>query len=228
LRQIYLAAASLAAAAVASMTPAQAQQVTNPWNGFYVGLNGGYAWQDTGGTFDSAQTVTSLNGLDLSGAVVGGQVGYNWQSAQLLLGVEFDAMTLAGGGEGINAPSTPAAVLDADMNYLASVRARLGWAINNWLLFGSVGWGFSEFEFNQNIPSTNFSTKTRLDDSGLAYGGGVEWMMAYGVSLRAEYLRYDIGASSPLPVGPVADPGDRVAFDNIDVARAALNIKLSH
>ena len=67
MRQIYLAAASLAAAAVASMTPAQAQ-VTNPWNGFYVGVNGGYAWQDTSGTFDNQITNTSLNGLDLNGA----------------------------------------------------------------------------------------------------------------------------------------------------------------
>jgi outer membrane immunogenic protein len=225
LRQIYLAAASLAAAAVASMTPAQAQ-VTNPWNGFYVGVNGGYAWQDVGGTFN---TNTSLNAFDLNGAVVGGQVGYNWQSAQLLLGVEFDAMTLADGGENINAPTTPASVLGADMNYLASVRARLGWAINNWLLFGSVGWGFSEFEFTQNVPATAFAHKLRLDDSGLAYGGGVEWMMTYGVSLRAEYLRYDIGASSALPAGnPSVNPGDRVAFDNVDVARAALNIKLSN
>ena len=229
MRQIYLAAASLAAAAVASMAPAQAQ-VTNPWNGLYVGVNGGYAWQDAGGTFDNLGTNTSLNGLDLNGALVGGQVGYNWQSAQLLLGVEFDAMTLADGGENINTPSAPnASVLGADMNYLASVRGRLGWAINNWLLFGSVGWGFSQFEFTQNVPATAFAHKIRLDDSGLAYGGGVEWMMTYGVSLRAEYLRYDIGASSPLPVGnPSVDPGDRVAFDNIDVARAALNIKLGH
>jgi outer membrane immunogenic protein len=209
------------------MTPAQAQ-VTNPWNGLYVGVNGGYAWQDVGGTFDNLGTNTSLNGIDLNGAVVGGQIGYNWQSAQFLLGVEFDAMTLANGGDNVSAASTPGVVLGADMDYLASVRARLGWAINNWLLFGSVGWGFSQFEFTQNIPSTGFTHKIELDDSGLAYGGGVEWMMSYGVSLRAEYLRYDIGASSPLPVGPVADPGDRVAFDNIDVARAALNIKLSH
>ena len=229
MRQIYLAAASLAAAAVASMAPAQAQ-VTNPWNGLYVGVNGGYAWQDAGGTFDNLGTNTSLNGLDLNGALVGGQVGYNWQSAQLLLGVEFDAMTLADGGENINTPSAPnASVLGADMNYLASVRGRLGWAINNWLLFGSVGWGFSQFEFTQNVPATAFAHKIRLDDSGLAYGGGVEWMMTYGVSLRAEYLRYYIGASSPLPVGnPSVDPGDRVAFDNIDVARAALKIKLGH
>jgi outer membrane immunogenic protein len=136
-------------------------------------------------------------------------------------------MTLAGGGENINVASTPPAVVGTDMNYLASVRARLGWAINNWLLFGSVGWGFAEFEFTENVPSQTFSRKLRLDDNGLAYGGGVEVMMAYGVSLRAEYLRYDLGASSPLSGGPVAVAGDRVAFDNIDVARAALNIKLS-
>lgn len=226
MRQIYLAAASLAAAAVTlAVTPAQAQ-VTNPWNGLYVGVNGGYAWQDVGGTYDNITTATNL-GSDLNGAVVGGQIGYNWQTAQLLLGVEFDAMTLADGGENINVASTPAAVVGTDMNYLASVRARLGWAINNWLLFGSIGWGFSEFEFTENVPSTGFSSKLRLDDNGLAYGGGVEVMMSYGVSLRAEYLRYDMGASSPVSGGPVADVGDRVSFDNIDVARAALSIKLS-
>jgi len=223
LKQFYLAASVLIAAAAGIAAPAHAQ-VQNPWNGLYVGLNGGYAWQDVGGTYDSAGIAANLNG-----AVVGGQIGYNWQSAQFLFGVEFDAMTLADGGDNINIASTPsAAVVGTDMNYLASVRARLGWAINNWLLFGSVGWGFSEFEFTQNVPSTSFSSKLRLDDNGLAYGGGVEWMMAYGVSLRAEYLRYDLGASSPLSGGPVVDPGDRVAFDNIDVARAALNIKLSN
>ena len=134
--------------------------------------------------------------------MVGGQIGYNWQSGQFLLGVEFDAMTLAGGGDNLNVASTPGAVVSTDMNYLASVRARLGWAINNWLLFGSVGWGFSEFQFDQNVPSTSYSSRLRLDDNGLAYGGGVEWMMAYGVSLRAEYLRYDMGASSVLSGGP--------------------------
>ncbi len=54
-------------------------------------------------------------------------------------------------------------------------------------------------------------------------------MLAYGVSVRGEYLRYDLGASSPLSASfPDADAGDSIAFDNIDVARAALNIKLSN
>jgi outer membrane immunogenic protein len=227
LKHLYLAVAALAAAV--TVTPAQAQ-VTNPWNGLYVGLNGGYGWQDLNGNFDNLGVATNLSGIDLNGALVGGQLGYNWQSGQFLLGVELDAMTLAGGGDNINSPSAPnASVLEADMNYLASARARLGWAINNWLLFGSVGWGFADYDFTQTVPATNFSGKTRLDDSGLVYGGGVEWMMVYGVSLRAEFLRYDIGASSPLPAGsPSVDPGDRVSFDNIDVARAALSIKLGN
>ena len=229
MKQYYLAASVLIAVVAGIAAPAHAQ-VQNPWNGLYVGLNGGYAWQDIGGTFDGTGTVTNLTGIDLNSAIVGGQIGYNWQSGQFLLGVEFDAMTLAGGGENINVASAPnAAVVGADMNHLASVRARLGWAINNWLLFGSVGWGFSEFEFTENVPATGFAGKVRLEDSGLVYGGGVEWMLAYGVSVRAEYLRYDLGDSSPLAsTFPSVDPGDRIAFDNIDVARAALNIKLSN
>ena len=75
------------------------------------------------------------------------------------------------------------------------------------------------------MPSLPFNGKQRLDDSGLVYGGGVEWMLVYGVSLRGEYLRYDLGASSPLAT---TFPGDNIGFDNIDVARAALNIKLSN
>lgn len=217
----------MAAAAALTMTSAQAQ-VTNPWNGLYVGVNGGYAWQDVDGRFDGAGVNASLSGADLNGAVVGGQIGYNWQNAGFLLGVEFDAMTRAGSDENLAVASTPGSVVSVDMNYLASVRARLGWAINNWLLYGSVGWGFARFEFDETIPTTGFGGREKLDDNGLAFGGGVEWMMMYGVSLRAEYLRYDLGRGTDLSGFPIADPGDRVAFDNIDVARAAINIKLSN
>jgi len=234
LKQIYLAA-SVLIAAVAGATgaalsdgapsydyaPARAQ-VRDPWNGLYVGLHGGYAWQDVSGTFAAAD----LSGIDLNSAIVGGQLGYNWQSGQFLLGIEGDASTLVDGDDHVvNAGLPGAATLGADMSYLASIRGRLGWAINNWLLYGSVGWGFSRFEFTENAPSLPFNGKQRLDDSGLVYGGGVEWMLVYGVSLRGEYLRYDLGASSPLAT---TFPGDNIGFDNIDVARAALNIKLSN
>src|SRR5688572_28790842 len=157
------------------MAPAQAQ-VRNPWNGLYVGLNGGYGWQDLNGTFDGGDVATNLSGIDLNGAIVGGQLGYNYQSGQFLLGIEGDASTLANGSDNITGPGTPgAATFGADMNYLASIRGRLGWAINDWLLYGSVGWGFSRFEFTENMPALGFSGKLRLEDEGIVYGGGVEW-----------------------------------------------------
>ena len=229
MKQYYLAASVVIAAVVGTMAPASAK-VRNPWNGFYVGLHGGYAWQDVDGIFNSGGNSTVLSAINLNGAIVGGQLGYNYQSGQFLLGIEGDASALANGSDQITGPGVPGDVtLGADMNYLASIRGRLGWAINDWLLYGTVGWGFSRFEFTESLPALGFSGKVRLEDEGIVYGGGLEWMLTYGVSLRAEYLRYDLGHSTAIPISFAdADAGDRIGYDNIDVARAALNIKLSN
>ena len=91
------------------MAPASAQ-VRNPWNGLYVGLHGGYAWQDVDGIFDSSGDATVLSAIDLNGAIIGGQLGYNYQSGQFLLGIEGDASTLANGGDTvITTPALPGA-----------------------------------------------------------------------------------------------------------------------
>lgn len=225
MKQFYLAVVAIVAA-VATMTSAQAQEA--PWRGFYAGLNGGYAWNSANGKFNNA---TDLSNLTLNGAIVGGQIGYNWQANQFLFGIEADASTRAGGEDTVtaNAGTPDAASISADMNYLTSVRARLGWAINNWLLYGTVGWGFGEFTFKEDMPQVPFSGKIRFNDNGIVFGGGVEWMVAYGVSLRAEYLRYDLSAGSTISASfPTADVNSHVGFDNVDVARAALNIKLSN
>jgi len=214
--------------ALVTFSAAAHAQVRNPWNGFYVGLHGGYAWQDVGATFNSATPAdyTVLSG-DLNGGIVGGQLGYNYQSGQFLLGLEADISTLANGGRtatyGAGTPDFESVSLDA--SYIGSVRGRLGWAINNWLLYGTVGWGYSEFKFDARDITDHW--RIRMKDNGVVYGGGIEWMLAYGVSLRAEYLRYDLGRTAPMAFID-SDPGDHVRFDNIDVVRAALNIKLSN
>src|SRR5262249_44304342 len=60
------------------------------WSGFFVGLHAGGIW----GNVD-VKDVDNLNGgakysFDPSGAIGGGQFGYNWQSGQFVLGIEFD------------------------------------------------------------------------------------------------------------------------------------------
>ena len=64
---------------------------------------------------------------------------------------------------------------------------------------------------------------------GVVYGGGLEWQIAYGVSVRAEYLHYDVGGIAYIPASfPASDNGDYVKFDDVDVVRAGVNVRLGH
>ena len=57
-----------------------------------------------------------MSAIDLNGAIVGGQLGYNCQSGQFLLGIEGDASTLVDGDDHVISPGLPgAATLGADM-----------------------------------------------------------------------------------------------------------------
>ena len=86
--------------AVAADLPSPAPMLTkapplNPpfsWTGFYVGANAGGAWgrgSDSNSFFFPAATTTG--NFNLSGAVAGGQLGYNWQTANWVFGLETDA-----------------------------------------------------------------------------------------------------------------------------------------
>src|SRR5580693_1056794 len=64
------------------------------WSGFYVGLNGG------GASSRECLTITSADGTavapnsegchDATGGMVGGQLGYRWQSASWVFGIEAE------------------------------------------------------------------------------------------------------------------------------------------
>ncbi len=68
------------------------------WTGFYIGVNGGYSW---GRSTRDLNFFNPLNGViiasgtgggrDLDGGVFGGQIGYNWQTANWVFGIETDA-----------------------------------------------------------------------------------------------------------------------------------------
>jgi outer membrane immunogenic protein len=216
--------ASLLAAAAFGSTAAVAQDRW-PFNGLYVGLHGGYSWQDAKGVFDNAGFATSLSGLDLNGGLIGAQLGYNVQYNWWMVGIEGDASAHANDNS-VLAPS--GILLNSDDSYLASIRGRIGVVFYDWLLFGTAGVGFSEEKFRESTPGMLFSGTLRQKESGAVYGGGVEWAFVRGVTIRAEYLHYDVGSTTAIPTSfPSADTGDYVTFSDIDVARAALNISLN-
>src|ERR1700730_11726270 len=52
------------------------------WTGFYVGINGGGGW--------GRSQWDGIDRFDVSGGLIGGTVGYNWQFGQAAFGVEGD------------------------------------------------------------------------------------------------------------------------------------------
>jgi len=120
-----LAMTSSAAVAADLPTPPPAPVLsTTPivynWPGLYVGAHGGWGF-----------------GHDLlqDRFVVGGQVGYNWQFNQFLLGVEGDGSFVDWGG----------------VEAVGTARLRGGWAIDRFLLYATGGGG--EFWITNNFSA---------------------------------------------------------------------------
>src|SRR2546430_6828076 len=62
--------------------PGPAYNPIYTWTGFYLGINGGGGW--------GRSQWDALDTFDLSGGVIGGTVGYNWQVGQAVIGAEGD------------------------------------------------------------------------------------------------------------------------------------------
>jgi outer membrane immunogenic protein len=198
---IPIALASLTGAAAAADMPVKAPPpaaaplyLPFTWTGAYAGVNGGYGW-------------TTSGGLDATGGFGGGQIGYNVQTGNIVVGVEGD---IAGGGisQTINGiPFTTAFTADS----LASLRGRAGVAYNNWLFFGTAGGGWAHDKISGTIAGVPFSSNQWL--SGWTAGAGVEWSFAPNWSTKFEYLHYGLG--TPNSFGTV--PTGKVDIDTLKI-----------
>jgi opacity protein-like surface antigen len=93
----FAAAPALAADLPVKAPPMAPAPVWN-WSGLYIGVNGGYSW---GRSSRDVNFFNPLNGVviasgtgggrDLNGGLFGGQLGYNWQTANWVFGIETDA-----------------------------------------------------------------------------------------------------------------------------------------
>lgn len=198
------------------------------WTGLYVGFNTGYAW-----TASDPITISSVNILDesrqgfgpasaagatgtvganLDGFFFGGQIGYNWQfSERLIAGVEADVQGLGvRGGRGQNsvwpAPAGFAATsmkLNRDLEFLGTVRGRLGYAVTPTLMAyvtGGLAYGGANLSgaVSQSLrPGLLLSDTVRGDHYGVltgwTIGGGAEMALGHNLSGKLEYLYYDLG-----------------------------------
>jgi outer membrane immunogenic protein len=180
------------AADMPTKAPPLAPATVFNWNGFYVG---GYAGLTTGRDdwfFPSARTATSP---DTSGALAGGQIGYNYQAGNWVVGVEGDGAWTNFDGQ--SACPNVSANCRAEGNWIASVTGRLGYAWSNVLVYGKGGAAWVNEEYFVRFPATpifdeHTGSQTQL---GWTVGTGLEFAVSQNWVGRVEYDYINLGSS---------------------------------
>lgn len=182
-RRQLLLTASIATLLMAA--PAEAQQsAVSAWEGFYVGVHGGYGGGDTD---SSSEIAGPLGSYTAEGGFGGAQIGYNWELAGFLVGLEGDVSFGDIEGDSIFGEKKPSSELD----WMATARARIGVLITPSILAyatGGVAWGEwdDKLEPALRIGGTDVSV-------GWTIGGGVESKLTDTITIKLEYLYIDFG-----------------------------------
>jgi outer membrane immunogenic protein len=153
------------------------------WNGLYLGVHGGWGW-------------TSTKGLNASGDFGGGQLGYNYQTGNLVLGVEADGALASITSHDVTIPflGVPDTIGYRD-DGLASLRGRFGFAMGNILFYGTAGGGWVHSRASTLVgvsPVVSVSTTAGAWQAGWTAGAGVEYGFLPSWSVKAEYLHYGV------------------------------------
>src|SRR5882762_3528849 len=208
------------------------------WNGFYIGAHLGGAWESR----DFTQTfgIVETGNHKPSGIMGGGQIGYNWQFApNWLLGVEAD-VSGADLKDTVSTTSPGGAVVNwrDKIDLFGTVRGRLGYVIDNWLLYGTGGFAWVDDKFTRTqavagplSPAAGLVVSNSNTATGWVAGAGVEWGFARNWTARVEYLHIDVQGQTlgfATPIGPGGGAGIGAFAVNeghltIDTVRAGVN-----
>ena len=205
----------------------------------------------------------------------GGQIGYNYQfggfggggfgATSFVLGLEADAAYMdlnktvgftgatTAGVAGAAVGGIPALnTFRSSLDYLGTVRGRVGVAFDRVLVYGTGGFAYGEIDNRVNfynasaagIGTLRFSGSSDSMQTGYTVGGGIEYAIptdsflnslnffhSSAVTIKAEYLYYDLG-SHVVNLPAVANGGagagnfyqSRVSMDG-NLIRAGLNYK---
>ncbi len=181
----------------------------DPWTGFYVGGNIGYAWGNshwaTPGNSGSVDMAEGINTFNESGSFFTGlQAGYNYLLPNhILIGAEADLMAptfpnlagnTTGGGTNFTSPTKGPESYSVNVQTGGTARARVGYASGDWLFYatGGLAWSRDLLSLTQISSQTNDSPL--LWRLGWAAGAGVEFPVTANWTGKIEYLFKDFGA----------------------------------
>lgn len=192
----------------------------------------------------AALTATGSVKANANGALGGGQAGYNYVLDHYVAGVELDmqgasqqgqggftaAAPFSSGGTSLGATGTSVAI-EKTLDWFGTARARAGYLVTPSILaFASGGFAYGGMTlqnriahttdtlpffgaFYQSMSSVGHVSTARI---GWTLGGGFEWKFAPEMSLKAEYLYYDLGRTGA--TGSIVDSTSTGAGTFLNIA----------
>jgi len=235
-----LAATGLSGAALASDLPRYGAEPyyaasAFTWSGFYVGLNAGYGWNNS----DDAK-IRDLHGplsygfkKQEDGFTGGLQVGYNYQTGNMVFGLEAD-LNFANfenrqSGFGNYLRSAETYSVNSKTDWFGTIRPRIGFAATERLLiFATGGLAIGQVKIDGGYTRNGFILSA--DDSGSRWGwtlgAGLEYGITDNITVKGEYAYVDLGEKTYTWVGRtnfnVMNVTDSTSFQ---LLRAGVNYK---
>jgi outer membrane immunogenic protein len=206
------------------------------WTGCYVGGHVGGGWRHTEYTTtfadfvgvlpDASASVTHESSSFLGGA----QAGCNYQFQQhLVFGIEGD-WTGARFGDTISTMPLGGGFnrdFHSSAKSLYDVALRLGYAQDNWLLYGKGGWAGTSMDFSM---FRTFDQRPQLSASGVRANGfvagvGGEYRLYRNVTLGLEYDFY--GFTAPDQIGVNIPPATTLNLTDIKHSVQTVTLRLN-
>jgi outer membrane immunogenic protein len=201
------------------------------WTGPYIGIAGGYGWGHSdqtdpgiGTTGTTGTTGTADGSYSVSGGILGGTLGYNWQQGPLVFGVEGDySWADINGSSNVCGPTPPSIPhpCGTKLESLGTLRGRIGYAMGatgNWLPYVTGGLAVGELNAWDSLSPASGSDFR----AGWTVGGGVETGITQNWTFKVEYLYVDLGSHQMFNIVPGVP--ETVSF-TANIFRAGVNYR---
>jgi outer membrane immunogenic protein len=233
-------AAPAFAADIPARTYTKAPAIIAPiydWSGFYIGANAG------GASSHECLTITNVAGgaifptsegcHNATGGLAGGQIGYRWQRANWVFGVEAqgDWANLKGSNASLTAliPYTNQTKVDA----IGLFTGQVGYAWNNVLLYAKGGAAVTDNKYSSFFSVSNAFAAAgvpfnQASDTrwGGAVGTGIEIGFAPNWSVAAEYDHLFMGNPNvTFPVSTIAVTRSDNISQGVDMGTVRVNYR---
>jgi len=191
-------AAVLSAQAADRAVPRESSYYPNAYNPTSVDWTGWYVGAQVGGGFGSASWTDPFSlvsdSLQPAGFLGGGQFGVNWSRNSWLLGAEADFT-----GTDLQASAAGASFRS---HWLSLVTARVGYAVNQYLIYAKGGAAFANERNEVITPAGRVAESATTTLTGWTVGAGVEYAINPNWSARLEYDFVDFPSHGVVLVEP--------------------------